>query len=137
MHFLQQHQFVELLFKSYVHFSDGKEVENSTTLHQKLIAYNWFRLYVLNVCNNIQNEELIFHRLILNELKELRKLKEALPIDARDSVVDSVECRNHSLNNSSIAWFIYATTKHKTSRFGIELYTNQLLTLLLRCVHLH
>ncbi|CAF5116506.1 unnamed protein product, partial [Rotaria sp. Silwood1] len=155
---LHHHQFIETLFKTYVSFVG--EIDRIISLHTKLIGYNWFRLYILKVCKNIQIEELkrnvneeliqqqqfIFNTLILNELKGLRRLKQTLSIDAKDDdIIDSIECRNHSLNNSSIGWFIYVTTRNKTlefsnnlsSKFEIELCTNQLLILLLRCVHFY
>ncbi|CAF3228303.1 unnamed protein product [Rotaria sp. Silwood2] len=151
---LYHHQFIETLFKTFVNF--GEEINRTVSLYTKLIGYNWFRLYVLKVCKNIQIEELaqqqdfVFNTLIFNELKRLRQLKQALPIDAKhDNTVDFVECRNHSLNNSSMGWFIYVTTKTTinetsefsnnflSSKFEIELCTNQWLTLLLRCIHLY
>ncbi|CAF3688992.1 unnamed protein product [Rotaria sp. Silwood1] len=155
---LHHHQFIETLFKTYVSFVG--EIDRIISLHTKLIGYNWFRLYILKVCKNIQIEELkrnvneeliqqqqfIFNTLILNELKGLRRLKQTLSIDAKDDdIIDSIECRNHSLNNSSIGWFIYVTARNKTtefsnnlsSKFEIELCTNQLLILLLRCVHFY
>ncbi|CAF3541029.1 unnamed protein product [Rotaria sordida] len=155
---LYHHQFIETLFKIYVNFVG--ETDRTISFHTKLIGYNWFRLYILKLCKNIQIEELkrnvneeliqqqqfIFNILILNELKGLRRLKQTLLIDAKDDdIIDSIECRNHSLNNSSIGWFIYVITKNKTSdfsnslssKFEIELCTNQLLTLLLRCIHFY
>lgn len=150
-------QFIEVLYKTYVSFVAQ---ENGTiSLKTKLIGYNWFRSYVLKVCAHIQNEQwtgttktelvqeqnIIFNQLILNELKELRRLKQELKTDIQDDIVDSIECRNHSLNNSSIQYFIYGLIKGKasdfsqklSSKFVIELVTNQWLTLLLRCVHLY
>ncbi|CAF4494525.1 unnamed protein product, partial [Rotaria magnacalcarata] len=135
------------------------EKNRPVSIHTKLIGYNWFRLYVLEVCRNVQieesnrkiNEELIgeenflFKTLVLSELKGLRQLKQTLSNDTQETIADSVECRYHSLKNVSIGWFIHATTKEKTpdyskslsSKFEIELCTNQWLSLLLRCVHLY
>ncbi|CAF3558601.1 unnamed protein product [Rotaria socialis] len=157
IYLLRRHRFVEILFRTYVSFVEVKD--HSVSIATKLIGYNWFRLYVLEVCRNVQieesnrkiNEELIgeenflFKTLVLNELKGLRQLKQTLSNDTQESIADSVECRNHSLNNASIGWFIHATTKDQTvdyskslsSKFEIELCTNQWLSLLLRCVHLY
>ncbi|CAF2104570.1 unnamed protein product [Rotaria magnacalcarata] len=157
IYLLRRHQFVEILFKTYVSFVDEKN--RPVSIHTKLIGYNWFRLYVLEVCRNVQieesnrkiNEELIgeenflFKTLVLSELKGLRQLKQTLSNDTQETIADSVECRYHSLKNVSIGWFIHATTKEKTpdyskslsSKFEIELCTNQWLSLLLRCVHLY
>ncbi|CAM4811668.1 unnamed protein product [Rotaria magnacalcarata] len=157
IYLLRRHQFVEILFKTYVSFVDEKN--RPVSIHTKLIGYNWFRLYVLEVCRNVQieesnrkiNEELIgeenflFKTLVLSDLKGLRQLKQTLSNDTQETIADSVECRYHSLKNVSIGWFIHATTKEKTadyskslsSKFEIELCTNQWLSLLLRCVHLY
>ncbi|CAF4992632.1 unnamed protein product, partial [Rotaria socialis] len=149
IYLLRRHRFVEILFRTYVSFVEVKD--HSVSIATKLIGYNWFRLYVLEVCRNVQieesnrkiNEELIgeenflFKTLVLNELKGLRQLKQTLSNDTQESIADSVECRNHSLNNASIGWFIHATTKDQTvdyskslsSKFEIELCTNQWLSL--------
>ncbi|CAM4818443.1 unnamed protein product [Rotaria magnacalcarata] len=151
IHLLYHHQLIQILFKTYVSC-----IEEGGRVDSKLIGYNWFRVYLLKLCQNIQQEKLkqtmseelaqqqdfVFNTLVLNELKGLRRLKQTLNIDSKDN---TVECRNHSLNNSSIGWFLYAT-RNKTSELSnqffsskveIELYTNQWLTLLLRCVHLY
>ncbi|CAM4793210.1 unnamed protein product [Rotaria magnacalcarata] len=150
IHLLYHHELIEATFKTYVSFIE-EEKDRFDSSHMKLIGYNWFRLYVLKLCQNIQQDELtqqqdfIFNTLILNELKGLKRLKQTLIIDDKNNIMDCEKCRNHSLNNSSLGWFLYATKDKKSkfsnqflsSKFEIELCTNQWLILLLRCVHLY
>ena len=78
-------------------------------------------MYLIKLCENIQTEkeqgEFVFEKLFLNEL---------LKQDNSTS-----ESTNNSLKNTTIAWFIQATSTTKDSK----LYTNQLLILLLRCLN--
>ncbi|CAF1293234.1 unnamed protein product [Rotaria sordida] len=156
INYLNQDQFIETLFISFVGFAN--ESNHIISLDTKLTAYNWFRFYVFKLCENIelnemkstsnkigqQQQKFIFNTLILNELKALKQLKQSVPIDVEN---DSVENRKFSLNNPAIDWFIHAVTtvendtsihsRKLLSKFEIELYTNQLLICLLRCICLY
>ncbi|CAF3090352.1 unnamed protein product [Rotaria sp. Silwood2] len=146
---LNHFQFIQELFNSFVSFTKI----NSTTIiskDMKLTAYNWFRLIVLRLCENIELEELrsthfgsrkfhhilqqqrdfIFNQLILTELKQLQQKQLMLTSDK--------ECGNSSLKNSSISYFITtAISIQSSSTFDNDACINQYLMLLLRCVHLY
>ncbi|CAF4787472.1 unnamed protein product, partial [Rotaria sp. Silwood1] len=110
---------------------------SSTDLDVKFVRYNWFRLYVFKFCENFQIEtnsilneiqELIFEKIILTELKLLKQSEEKTILMNK----------NNSFNNVAIEWFIKAKdTNNISSKFDVDLYINQYLILLLRCVHLY
>ncbi|CAF3035361.1 unnamed protein product [Rotaria sp. Silwood2] len=135
-------QFIEELFNSFVRFAQ-MDSTNTISKDMKLTAFNWFRLLVLNLCENIEIEEfrnthfgsrkfhhilqqqrdLIFNKLILTEFKELQQNK--------STSTSEKEHENPSLKNASINHFITSST------FDIDACINQYLMLLLRCVHLY
>ena len=134
---LSQHRFIETLFRMNVSFiSEEHQIDS---LQMKFIGFNWFRFYVLKLCQTSGKEEflqreqdVVFNTLILNELKGLRRLH----TDGKDVSMESIE----SIHNSSIGWFLHARndqTPFSSSKIQIELCINQWLTLLLRCVHLY
>ncbi|CAF1253694.1 unnamed protein product [Rotaria sordida] len=158
--YLNQDQFIETLFISFVSFT--KESNHIISLDTKLTVYNWFRFYIFKLCENIeldkinstsnkileQQQQFIFNTLILNELKSLKQLKQSLSTDIENEIDNSIENRKYSLNNAAINWFIKAATtmiendtsihsSKLSSKFDIELYTNQLLILLLRSIYLY
>ncbi|CAF1253616.1 unnamed protein product, partial [Rotaria sordida] len=158
--YLNQDQFIEILFISFVSFT--KESNHIISLDTKLTVYNWFRFYIFKLCENIeldkinstsnkileQQQQFIFNTLILNELKSLKQLKQSLSTDIENEIDNSIENRKYSLNNAAINWFIKAATtmiendtsihsSKLSSKFDIELYTNQLLILLLRSIYLY
>jgi hypothetical protein len=118
IHRLYDHQFVEILFKTFVSFVE--KPTDTVSLYIKFLGYNWFRLYLLKLSENIQIEkeqgEFIFNKLILNELKQLKQIP------------NDINIQNNSLKNTAIAWFIQPTKDTK-------LCLNQLLMLLLRCLN--
>ncbi|CAF0744045.1 unnamed protein product [Didymodactylos carnosus] len=147
IYYLHNCKFLEALFTPFV--SSVEISDRTISLGAKLIGYNWFRLYVLKLCENFeieewkdknnlvleQKQEIVFHQLILNQLKGLKQLSS---IDTEDKVVKSAECRKDSFNNAAIGWFIKAPAKNDlSSKFEVELCTNQWLMLLLRCAHLY
>ncbi|CAF3929639.1 unnamed protein product [Rotaria sp. Silwood2] len=133
-------QFIQELFHSFVRFA---QMDSTTVISKdmKLMAFNWFRLLVLKLCENIKIEELrsthfgsrkfhhilqqqrdlIFNKLILTELKELQQNKST----------SEKENENPSLKNAAVSYFISSST------FDIDACINQYLMLLLRCVHLY
>jgi hypothetical protein len=146
---LHRIQIVETLFTSFVSFIQTDPVE-TVSLDTKLTGHSWFRMFVLELCENIKIEELtstqlgsrkfhlllqrqrdlVFRTLILNELK-------SLAISKQTSIL-SEEYPIPSLNNASIGWFIAAAAATKDpSTVDIGLCMNQLLMLLLRCIHLY
>ncbi|CAF5153651.1 unnamed protein product, partial [Rotaria sp. Silwood1] len=157
--YLNQNQFCETLFVSFISFT--KDSNHIISLDTKLTAYNWFRFYIFKLCEIIQLDEIkstsnkiiekqqqyIFNKLILNEMKSLKQLKQSLPIDVKQDIDQETENRKYSLNNAAIDWFIKAATNIEnnisihssklSSKLDIELYTNQLLVLLLRCIYLY
>ncbi|CAF3581442.1 unnamed protein product [Rotaria sp. Silwood1] len=157
--YLNQNQFIETLFVSFISLT--KESNHIISLDIKLTIYNWFRFYVFKLCENIelnksksisnkileQQQQFLFNILILNELKLLKKLKQSLSIDVNNEIDNSIENRKYSLNHAAINWFIKAATTIEndtsiysnklSSNFDIELYTNQLLVLMLRCIYLY
>ena len=84
---MYHHQFIETLFISFNSLVKNPEL-NNISLGLKLTAFNWFRLFVLKLCENIELEELrdtfnpvlqqqqrfVFNTLILNELKRFENL---------------------------------------------------------------
>ena len=133
-YYLFHHQLVETLFQSFVSF-----VKNNISIDLKLIAFNWFRLFVLRLCETIQMENfrgsfrkrfqkqqnLVFNSLILNELKDLNQLKDTLPID-------SEEQQKYSLKNLTLTKEINISNKSQ-----VELCINQYLILLFRCFYFY
>ncbi|CAF3325918.1 unnamed protein product [Rotaria socialis] len=136
------------LFVSYIHTNSTDAVSTD----MKLAAFNWFRLLVLRLCENIDIEELrsktnlgsrkshkillqqrdlIFNKLILSELKQLQEKK--------STAVSNSENENPSLQNASIGYFIKSTTSEESSlpSFNVDGCINQYLMLLLRCAHLY
>ncbi|CAF0773776.1 unnamed protein product [Adineta ricciae] len=114
--------------------SENLEKENS--LDHKLTAFNWFRLFVLKLCENIQleliqgvnNERLEHHRTLVFDtfiLNEFRRLKN---IDVDNRLI------HNSLKNLSLGWFHQAII---SQTFEIDLYINQYLVLLFRCIHFY
>ncbi|CAF4453024.1 unnamed protein product [Rotaria sp. Silwood2] len=152
--YLNQDQFIEILFISFVSFA--KESNHIISLDTKLTAYNWFRFYVFKLCENIEldkikstsnkivekQQQFIFNTLILNELKTLKQL---LSIDVENEIDNSIENNKYSIDNAAIDWFVKAAIENDTliyfnklsSKIDIELCTNQLLVLLVRCVYLY
>lgn len=115
-------KFLESLYNTYM----------NSTIDIKSIIYNWFRLYIINFCENSQLEsmstlindiqEWIFNNVILHELK----------------LFTENTCTNEksSFNNITIEWFIKAkNVKNVSSKFEYDLYINQYLMIVLRCVH--
>ncbi|CAF3947497.1 unnamed protein product, partial [Rotaria sordida] len=156
--YLNQNQFIEILFLSFVSFT--QQSNHIISFDTKLTAYNWFRFYVFKLCENIeldeiksisnkiikQQQQFVFNILILNELKTLKQLKQSLSTDIENEIYNSIENRKYSLNNAAIDWFIKVVTienntsihsRKLSSKFEIELYTNQLLVFLLRCIYLY
>ncbi|CAF1258882.1 unnamed protein product [Rotaria sordida] len=139
---LNHFQFIEELFTSFVSFVK-RDSTAVISIDMKLTAYNWFRLIVLKLCENIELEELrnthfgsrkfhhilqqqcdfIFNKLILSELKYLQENQSISTSDKEDE--------NPSLKNVSIGYFI------TTVRLNNDICINQYLMLLLRCIHLY
>ncbi|CAF4710126.1 unnamed protein product [Rotaria sp. Silwood1] len=146
---LNHFQFIPELFNSFVTFAKMDSITIIST-DMKLTAYNWFRLIVLRLCENIELEELrnthfgsrkfhhilqqqrdfIFNQLILSELKQLQQ---------NQLITKSVrECENPSLKNASIGYFIIKEPSiESSSTFNNDVCINQYLMLLLRCIHLY
>ena len=127
----------ETLFISFVESPDDR-----ISLDLKLTAFNWFRLFVFKLCENIQMDILrgihseglqqqqtfVFNELILNEL---RRFKSRLTMDKED------EMKNNSLKNISLGWFHQAIATTFPKKPDINLYVNQYLILLFRCIHFY
>ena len=150
--YLHRYGLVETLFTSMVSFV--RETSDTTnSLKQKLMGYNWFRLFVMKLCENIQMEEskgmvnpllqqqrdFVFNTLIWNELKQLKGRLAHCAEEAKSDF--SIQEKNESLTNITFGWFAEATECPDrlalSSRFDIELCANQWLMLLLQCLHFH
>ncbi|CAF0748456.1 unnamed protein product [Adineta steineri] len=128
---IYNHQIIEILFQSFVSLANNSN-DNTTSIGLKFNAFNWFRLFLMKLCENIEIEKLhdtpnqllqqqqrfLFNTLILNELKN---------ISSTDSKIQT----NNSLKDVSIKWFL------QTDQSDINLYINQYLVLLLRCMHFY
>ena len=126
------HQMIEPLFLAFV--SINQPSNSHPSLQLLFIAFNWFRLYVFQLCEYIemeklrqtnnpisqQEQRLVFNTLILNEIKE------------NLSVDSEVEKRN-SLKDISLGWFLQANESIKSN----ELYVNQHLAFLLRSIRFY
>ncbi|CAF2919893.1 unnamed protein product [Rotaria sp. Silwood2] len=154
--YLYRDQFVQTLFTFFVSFVEKSDY--NVGLYRKLIGYNWFRLFILKLCENIElaedkdainkflnrQQEFVFNTLILNELKGLTQM---VPIDTENETTCVLNCKTNSLDNIAIGWFIKIATKTEddtsyvsnslSSKFDIELCINQWLILLLRLVHFY
>ncbi|CAF4137115.1 unnamed protein product, partial [Rotaria sp. Silwood2] len=151
--YIQNVPFVETFFKLFVSFIHPVVI---VSLDMKFMAYNWFRMFILELCENLHIEQLnrnsldnykchrllqkrlssIFNTLILTELKQLRI--------SRQTSIPSEECLNSSLQNAALGWFLATgkkssstTTDHLSSTAAIDLCITQLLMLLLRCIHFY
>ncbi|CAF0824617.1 unnamed protein product [Adineta steineri] len=90
----------------------------NVSFREDFIAFNWFRLYLLQLCENFLTNDsqkifdqqlvFIFHQLIFNELKELSS-----------NDIELIESQKNSF---------------RIATFNIELGINQWLMLLLRCI---
>ena len=127
-------------FVSVVHPSDETLIVDS-----QYIAFQWFRSYVLQLCQHIEREnlrgtpqercqqqfEFAFSTLIL---KELKAMNEALV----QSKPESTERAAYSLKDVAIGGFVRADDDDislMADQRQIELWTDQYLVLLLRCIH--
>ncbi|UJR32400.1 hypothetical protein I4U23_019862 [Adineta vaga] len=131
---LYSYEIIERLFNSFV--SLGKDCQSNIEVGLRLMAFNWFRLLILKLCQNVeieqlrdstcqlfqQQEKFIFNTLVLNELRTLK------------SSMNSIEQENNSLKGLEIKWFLQM---NETNESKIDLYINQYLVILLRCVHFH
>lgn len=136
---LYQYDFIQTFFNSFISLNQNSQCDVSLDL--QFISFNWFRLYVFKLCENIaiekekdtfnelleKQEKLVFNTLILNELKQ------TCPTNSQDENVIS-------LKNKSFSWFIRMNeTKNNNNEStnsctqNIELYKNQYLVLLLQC----
>ncbi|CAF5058613.1 unnamed protein product, partial [Rotaria sp. Silwood1] len=105
--YLNQNQFCETLFVSFISFT--KDSNHIISLDTKLTAYNWFRFYIFKLCEIIQLDQIkstsnkiiekqqqyIFNKLILNEMKSLKQLKQSLPIDVEQDIDQEPENRKY------------------------------------------
>jgi hypothetical protein len=125
--FLNDFQFIQTLFNRFISLT-------VINMNIKFTAFNWFRLVVLKLCENIELEELrntylgnrkfhhilqqqcnlIFNKVILTELKQFQENR--LTCD-----------RDLSLKNVSL----------RSSKFDVDVCIDQYLMLLLRCIHLY
>ncbi|CAF4484295.1 unnamed protein product, partial [Rotaria socialis] len=125
IYYLYKDDFLTILYNTYMHLN----------LDIKFICYTWFRLYVFKFCENFpiepnstlkQIQELIFDKIILNELSVLRQ---SSPIKTENKSLDE----KYSFNNVTIEWFTKANdTNNLSSEFEINLYISQYLMILLR-----
>lgn len=149
---LNSYKLIETIFTSFI--SLKKKLNDASQLKIKFIAYNWFRLFVLRLCENIKLEEfketksslleeqcnLVFHQLIFNELKELDEIIETNTSDESDASSTSPE--DDSLNRIALSWFLANDDSSDlsdllSSESNCDLYLNQWLILLLRCIHIY
>ena len=137
--YLYHHQIIETFFITFVSFVTNSDQDISLDL--RLITFNWFRLFVFKLCENIQidklrdilnkvlqeEQNLVFNTLILNELKNLKQINETM-------ITNSEELKLNSLKDIALGWFL---RENKTNQSQIELCINQYLVLLLRCVYFY
>ncbi|CAF2112743.1 unnamed protein product [Rotaria magnacalcarata] len=137
---LNNFQFIQELFDPFISFAEIDTASIDST-NVKLIAFNWFRLVVLKLCENIELEELrnihigtrkfhhilqqqcnlIFNKLILTQLKRLEQNKST----------SETKCGDLSFKNVSLRSFV------ASSKFDVDVCIHQYLMLLLRCVHVY
>ncbi|CAF2632885.1 unnamed protein product [Rotaria sp. Silwood2] len=137
---LNNYQFIQELFDRFISFAEI-DTTSVDSMNMKLTAFNWFRLVVLKLCENIELEELrnihignrkfhynlqqqcnlIFNKLILTELKQLQKNK----------LTSKKNCVDTSLKNVSLRSLV------ASSKCDVDVGIHQYLMLLLRCVHLY
>ncbi|CAF0943984.1 unnamed protein product [Adineta ricciae] len=120
---LSNHGIVESFFHCFVSCVDYPNKKTSLTL--QFTTFNWFRMFVLNLCENVdmeksreisnetvqqQQQNFVFNTLIFNELKALK-------------FAEQISSKN-SLQNISIGWFLQPN--------DMNLCLNQYLVLLLQ-----
>ncbi|CAF4919026.1 unnamed protein product, partial [Rotaria sp. Silwood1] len=133
---LNDFQFIQELFNPFISLTKI-DMTNVDLINMKFTVFNWFRLVVLKLCENIELEELrnmhlgnrkfhhilqqqcnlIFNKLILTELKQLQQNK--------------LTCGDLSLKNASLRSFV------RSSKFDVDVCIDRYLMLLLRCIHLY
>ncbi|CAF1186262.1 unnamed protein product [Adineta ricciae] len=120
VHQLYANQFVEILFKTYV------ASNSAVPLYTKFLAYNWFRLYLLKLCEFVdvegEQEDFVLYQLVLPELKQINQQQSIASL------------KRYSLTNTALDWFIQAVSITENSQCDPELYVNQFLLLILRCL---
>ncbi|CAF3684272.1 unnamed protein product, partial [Rotaria sordida] len=134
--FLNDFQFIQELFNLFISLVKI-DTTNVDLMNMKFTAFNWFRLVVLKLCENIELEELrnmhlgnrkfhhileqqcnlVFNKLILTELKQLQQ--------------NQLTCGDLSLKNVSLRSFV------RSSKFNVDVCIDRYLMLLLRCIHLY
>ncbi|CAF1140584.1 unnamed protein product [Rotaria magnacalcarata] len=138
---LNNFQLIQEIFDVLIKFIEIGTTNDADSMTIKHTAFNWFRLVVLKVCENIELEQLrnmdlgnwkfhhilkqqcnlIFNKLILWELKGLQQNKLTSENKREDA----------SLKNISLRSFVSSST------FNVDICINQYLMLLLRCIHLY
>ena len=147
LYHIHQHQFIETLFVSFISLIKNSE-QITSSIDLKFISFNWFRLFVLKLCENIEiekqkhtfnevlqkQETIVFNTLILNDLKSLKQIQDKLPENIEETQKDS-------LKYIAIDWFLHAKETNNTTTIStksdIEFCRNQYLILLLRCGYLY
>ncbi|CAF2236238.1 unnamed protein product [Rotaria magnacalcarata] len=138
---LNNFQLIQEIFDILIKFVEIGTINDADSMTIRHTAFNWFRLVVLKLCENIdleqlrnmdlgnrkfhhilkQQRNLIFNKLILWELKELQQNK----------LTFENKCEDSSLKNVSLRSFV------SSSKFNVDICINQYLMLLLRCIHLY
>lgn len=137
---LNNFQFVQKLFNPFISLTEI-DTTSMESINTKFVAFNWFRLVILKLCQNIELEELrnsnlgnrkfhhilqqecdfVFNKLILTELQQLLQNK-----SISEKTSEQLSLKNTSLHS------LLASSEN-----NIEAFIDQYLMLLLRCIHLY
>ncbi|CAF4891601.1 unnamed protein product [Rotaria sp. Silwood1] len=138
---LNHFQFIQELFNPFISVMKIGDTKSVDSMNLNFTAFDWFRLVLLQLCENIELEQLrdlhfgnrkfhhilqeqcglIFNKLILTELKQLQQNKLTFENKYEDS----------SLKNISFRSLVVS------SKFNVDVCIQQYLMLLLRCIHLY
>ena len=126
---------LETLFHEFIQYHT--DVEQKKSIYLQLIAFNWFRFNVFQLCQSVeddkrknifssvlqQQQKLVFTNLIYNTMKSFK-----------DNLSNLADGQNqNSLKDLSLAWFLQADQ----SSLPNELYLNQYLAFLLRSIYFY
>ena len=139
---LVHYQFLDVFYTKFVRY-----VHQSESIELKLMAFHWFRLFVFELCQHLelehlrgtsqpilqQQQERLFQTYILDQLKLFSDIKQQL-------AADSQEKQTTSMKDMTLGWIVRALQEKQpliTTQTDLDLYINQYLVLLLRCLHVY
>ena len=139
---LVHHRFLDVFYTKFIRYA-----QQSESIELKLMAFHWFRLFVFELCQHLelehlrgisqpllqQQQERLFQTFILDQLKLFAEIKPQLSSDSPGK-------ESSSMKEMALGWFVRALNEKQSlisTQAALDLYVEQYLVLLLRCVHVY